>query len=130
MISGRSESEQEKAASLVAALVAFAFHEDPSLVMAHRRGSDRVSWARQVAMYLVYVTSGLSLAKVAAAFRRDRSTVAHACHLVEDRREDPHFDCWLEQMEEVVESAFRLRERIDKGGAADDREEGSCRAAK
>src|SRR2546425_396187 len=53
------------------------------------RGRPRVAFARQVAMYLAHVAWGLSLTEVGYVFSRDRTTVAHACSLVEDLRDDP-----------------------------------------
>jgi chromosomal replication initiation ATPase DnaA len=44
----------------------------------------------------------MSLARVAIAFDRDRSTVAHACHIIEDRRDDPEFDAWIESLEDAL----------------------------
>jgi hypothetical protein len=44
----------------------------------------------------------MSLARVGAAFGRDRSTAAHACHMVEDRRDDPAFDMLLDEMEAAL----------------------------
>jgi hypothetical protein len=35
-------------------------------------------------------------------FARDRTTVAHACGLVEDRRDDPAFDRSLDLLEGVL----------------------------
>jgi hypothetical protein len=35
-------------------------------------------------------------------FERDRTTVAHACALVEDRRDDPALDAQLGYLEEAV----------------------------
>jgi chromosomal replication initiation ATPase DnaA len=43
-------------------------------------------------MYLAHVAGGLSMREVGRLFSRDRTTVAHACALVEDRRDDPQFD--------------------------------------
>src|SRR3954447_14983959 len=47
------------------------------------RGRPRVAFARQVAMYLAHVAWGLNLTEVGHVFARDRTTVAHACGLVE-----------------------------------------------
>tara|TARA_R110000787_G_scaffold78883_9_gene172281 strand:- start:1502 stop:1726 length:225 start_codon:yes stop_codon:yes gene_type:complete len=54
--------------------------------------------ARHIAIYLTHVALGMSLARVARAFDRDRSTIAYACHLIEDKRDDTDFDGWLEQL--------------------------------
>ena len=62
------------------------------------RGSPAEARARQVAMYLLRASLGMSLSRVARAFSRDRSTVSHACHVIEDLRDDPDFDIWVEQL--------------------------------
>lgn len=56
------------------------------------RGVARTALARQVAMYLAHVACGLTLTDAGRLFSRDRTTVAHACLIVEDRRDDPLFD--------------------------------------
>lgn len=61
--------------------------------------------ARQVAMYVATVGFGMSYARVAAALGRDRSTVQHACRVVEDRRDDPTFDRWIEALEATAARA-------------------------
>ncbi|TMJ76391.1 MAG: chromosomal replication initiator DnaA [Alphaproteobacteria bacterium] len=66
------------------------------------RGRPRVAFARQVAMYLAHVAWGLSLTEVGYVFSRDRTTVAHACGLVEDLRDDPVLDRSLELLEGVL----------------------------
>lgn len=63
------------------------------------RGRARVALARQVAMYLSHVGFGLSLTEVGRLFERDRTTVAHACSVIEDRRDDATFDRTLELLE-------------------------------
>lgn len=82
--------------------VAFAFRETVEEISAPTRRSKRAAFARQTAMYLTHVAFGMSQVRVALAFGRDRTTVAHACHVVEDRREDPHFDEHLEVMEDFL----------------------------
>lgn len=63
--------------------------------------SRRVSRARQVGMYLAHTVAGLPLQKVAHHFGKDRTTVAHACRLIEDRRDDPKFDRELSELEDL-----------------------------
>ena len=45
---------------------------------------------------------GRSLTAVGALFQRDRTTVAHACGVVEDRRDDPDLDARIEHLEHAV----------------------------
>ena len=82
--------------------VAPAFHVVPCELWTETRGSPTTAFARQVAMYLAHVACGLTLTEVGRLFARDRTTVAHACGLVEDRREEPPFDRALELLEGVM----------------------------
>ncbi len=73
------------------------------------RGKAPIARARQIAMYLAHVVCGHSLTEVGSMFRRDRTTVAHACALIEDGRDDPLFDRLLELMERVAREEIRRR---------------------
>ena len=66
------------------------------------RGKAQTAFARQVAMYLAHVTCGLSFTDIGRIFARDRTTVAHACGLIEDRRDDARVDRTLDLLEAVV----------------------------
>jgi len=66
------------------------------------RGRAKVALARQVAMYLAHVACGLTLTDTGRLFGRDRTTVAHACGVIEDRRDDPLFDRSLDLLEWAV----------------------------
>ncbi len=68
------------------------------------RGKAPIALARQAATYLAHVSCGLSLTDVGQIFARDRTTVAHACAVIEDRRDDAVFDRALELMEWIVPS--------------------------
>ena len=59
----------------------------------------------------------MSLHRVAVAFARDRSTVAHACHQIEDRRDDPKIDDMLDQLEAALRAAPAPRLTFDKQAA-------------
>lgn len=65
--------------------------------------------ARQTAMYLAHVGCSLSLTEVGTLFERDRTTVAHACALIEDRRDNPDFDRALELLERAVRALHMPR---------------------
>ncbi len=89
-------------ARLTRSLVAYAFGvEEHELDASTRRGA-KIAFARQVAMYLTHIAYELSLSRVAAAFGRDRTTVAHACHLIEDCRDERAFDERLDELEAVL----------------------------
>jgi chromosomal replication initiation ATPase DnaA len=70
------------------------------------RGSRRAVFARQVAMYLAHVGFALSFEVIGRAFGRDRTTVAHACRAIEDRRDDIWFDCRLATLELICRAAL------------------------
>ncbi len=78
------------------------FEVDVSDLHSPTRGKAEIAFARQVAMYLAHVAWGLSYTEVGRIFQRDRTTVAHACSLVEDRRDDVRIDRTLDLLEAVV----------------------------
>ncbi len=71
------------------------------------RSKADVALARQVAMYLAHTKFGISFTEVGEQFGRDRSTVSHACRLVEDKRDDDRFDQQLVRMEYLLDTAMR-----------------------
>lgn len=66
------------------------------------RGRKPTALARQTAMYLSHVAFGLSLTRVGICFGRDRTTVRHACALIEDRRDDPGLEFGLTALETAL----------------------------
>jgi len=82
--------------------VAIAFEVPLRELRATTRRKARTAFARQVAMYLVHVAYGLTLTQVGSLFGRDRTTVAHACIIIEDRRDDLAFDVLLDDLETAV----------------------------
>ena len=53
-------------------------------------------------MYLMHVVFQIRLAGVARAFRRDPSTASHACHSIEEARDDPALDEKLTALEDFL----------------------------
>ena len=104
--------KDEGHAKLAAGLVAYALQLPVEQILEGKRGSAQAAQARQIAMYVVYVGFGISLARVAYAFNRDRSTVAYACHQIEDRRDDASFDIWLDALEATLRQAAGLSDTI------------------
>ncbi len=83
---------------LTAAIV---FEVPLEAVTAPARGAAQVAFARQSAMYLAHILLGMNYSAVGKLFGRDRTTAAHACQTVEDRRDDPAIDVCLDFMEVV-----------------------------
>jgi hypothetical protein len=88
--------------ALLDLMVAGVFDIESDLLRLPTRGRARVALARQVAMYLAHVACGLSLTEVGELFERDRTTVAHACIVIERRRDNGSFDAALVLLEDIV----------------------------
>jgi chromosomal replication initiation ATPase DnaA len=106
-------SEWEGGCRFIEALVASALGVSLSEMGGASRGRAPVATARQTAMYLAHVSLGMSLARIGACFRRDRTTVAHACRRIEDRREDATFGRILDCLEAAID---RWQEEFLAGG--------------
>lgn len=80
-------------------------------ILAKSRSQAHIAFARQVAMYLTHICCGLNLTQTGKLFDRDRTTVAYACNLVEDRRDELNFDLTLDILEKTIrEFAMQKRE--------------------
>jgi len=66
------------------------------------RGTAEIALARQLAMYLAHTLLGRTMEDVGRLLGRDRTTVAHACAVIEDRREKRDFDRAVERIENAV----------------------------
>lgn len=88
---------------LVAELFAAACERDLPEGAARRRPRCHM---RQIAMYLSHVVLSVPYQSIAIAFGRDRTTVVHACSVVEDRRDEPAYDRFVEQCERCIKAVF------------------------
>ena len=70
------------------------------------RSRTEIARVRQIAMYVTHVTLRLTMTDVGRGFRRDRTTVMHACHLIEDMRDDEEFDRIVQRFEKIARAAF------------------------
>lgn len=92
-------------AQLAMAAVALEFGVAEARIRRTRGGSPRCQFARQIAMYLTHIVYELNVSRVARAFSRDRSTVSHACRVVEESREDQMLDEQLTALERFLMTA-------------------------
>lgn len=99
----------------IARLVAGEFGLDAAAMISPTRGAPHAAYARQVAMYLAHVGFALSFEAIGRAFDRDRTTVSHACRVVEDSRDDVRLDHRLAALEAMCTVCG---ERLD--GPSDD----------
>src|SRR5882762_7675836 len=90
------------AREIIHAAVAVAFTVPLGELRASTRRRASVALARQSAMYLAHVALGLSFSEVGRAFGRDRTTAAHACRRIEDRRADRELDRMLAELEHAL----------------------------
>jgi chromosomal replication initiation ATPase DnaA len=81
------------------AIVAAAFAVPVQALHSRTRGKARTALARQSAIYLAHVALGMSCAEAGRLFGRDRTTAAHACRVIEERREDARIDAILSALE-------------------------------
>lgn len=76
------------------------------------RGRPVVARARQIAIHLAHVVFAMSHKQLAVEFRRDRSTIHHACGQIERMREENgEFDSTLRWMETLLRRAAGQGER-------------------
>lgn len=62
-----------------------------ALAAPSRRGAN-IAFARQCGAYLAHTVFRVGFTDIGAVFRRDRTTIRHACARVEDRRDDIGID--------------------------------------
>jgi chromosomal replication initiation ATPase DnaA len=98
-IESRDPLRQAALARLVEAAAASATGVPAPALRDRFRGNRANALARQTAMYLTHVAFGMPFTHVGICFGRDRTTVRHACALIEDRRDDPGIDLALEALE-------------------------------
>lgn len=85
------------------ALVAREKNISTQLFVHRSRCQAETARARQLAMYLSHVVLGCTLGEIGTAFGRDRTTVSHACALIEDLRDDAAFDAEVTALELSLE---------------------------
>lgn len=101
------DDDKARVCWLVEAAVAATFAVPVDEVRAPSRCRADVAFARQTAMYLAHVVLGLSYSAIGRLFQRDRTTAAHACRLVEERRDDPAIDRLLYMLEGICADLAR-----------------------
>jgi chromosomal replication initiation ATPase DnaA len=76
-------------------------------VLGRRRGPLPVVLARQLALYLVHVEARLPLRCLGTLTGLHRSTIAHACRAIEDRRDDVRFDRLVQDLAAAMPKSIR-----------------------
>jgi hypothetical protein len=78
------------------------------------RSTKPIARIRQITMYVAHCTLGLTMTDIGTGFGRDRTTVLHACHLIEDMRDDIEFDRIVTTFERVALAAFGNRYGVSR----------------
>ena len=89
-------------ARLTAAAAALAFGRPYVDIFTHSRLAASDIFLRQMSMYLLNTVFDFNLSRVARVFERDRTTVRHACQLIEDQRDSSVFDEILSDLEQFL----------------------------
>ncbi len=63
---------------------------------------------RQISIYVCHVVLRVPQQDLGFAFGLHPATVRHACHVVEDRRDDPDFDDFVSTVERLTSTVFLL----------------------
>mgnify|MGYP000507152047 CR=1 FL=1 len=106
---GRFEGEAAIAAcDGIIDLLAIFFNVSGRQLRAAGRTTVPIARVRQIGMYIAHVTLGMKMTAVGAGFGRDKSTVVHACHTIEDLRDDEDFDAIVIRVERLIAVAFSL----------------------
>jgi chromosomal replication initiation ATPase DnaA len=109
----KSPTRESALGQVLTQLVCFDFGVDPVDLAAPSRSIRKVARARQTAMYLAHTSLSLTLERAGKMFGRNRSTASHACHTVEDLRDEPGFDDQVA----ALESCLKQLTQFVVGGA-------------
>lgn len=91
------------------ALVSFGWGVSVGAILRPGKGTSVVAFARQVAMYLMHTSLSMTMDSVGSAVGRDRTTVMHACHAIEDARDDPALDARLDAIDAALRCAMEAQ---------------------
>lgn len=77
-------------------------------IRSSKRQNLDVARVRQIGMYVANVVLGINMTMIGQGFGRNKSTVVHACHLIEDMRDDEEFDLLVARLEAITHAAFKF----------------------
>lgn len=87
---------------VLAEAVGGALSVDPKKLAVKGRGDARTAFARHIAIYIARTRLGLSFTAAGRLFDRDRTTAAHACRRVEERRDELWADELVERIDQIL----------------------------
>lgn len=96
-------------AHLVMTNMSLIYNVPAKMMMHSMRGREKISQCRQCSEYLCHIGFGMTFTKIGTLFKRDRTSVTHACRKVEEMRDCSDKDLALEILEAaIVEFASSL----------------------
>ena len=95
-------NEQEGIRHGLASLVGATLSVAPREICGAGRGTAEIAYARQLALYLAHTTLGFTYTEAGRLFGRDRTTAAHACRRIEDRRDEARVDQLISCLERAT----------------------------
>lgn len=96
------------AAQFVNQMIAAAFQLKAERLLKSDRGAVRVNRPRQISMYLMNTALSLKFTEIAEFYNKDRTTVSHACRVIEELRDDPEFDERIGEFEKTIRTVLEL----------------------
>lgn len=112
-VEARRSRYQSKCFLLVVELVSSFFEVSVESLRGRTRGIAPICQARQICMYLLHTSFSIPYPEIGQLFRRDRTTISHACMVVEDLRDDCGIDQNLTRLESIMETIRSLHGAID-----------------
>jgi len=102
------DQKQQLLAQFVNQMVAATLDLPPEILLQCSRGKAQSARARQISIYLMHTTLSFSFTEIGKVYSKDRTTIAHACHVIEDLRDDESFDSKLTQLERMIAIVLNL----------------------
>ena len=95
-------------ATFVNQMVASTFELPSERLLCYNRGNARATRARQISIYLMHTALSFSLLKISRIYNKDRTTIGHACRVIEDLRDTPSFDDRILELEKTISTVLKL----------------------
>lgn len=111
-IASITKSGDKLLATFVNQMAASAFELTSERLLRVDRGNARATRARQISIYLMHTVLSFPLIKIARIYKKDRTTIGHACRVIEDLRDNPAFDDRILELEETVQTVLKLASYI------------------
>lgn len=99
---------KQLAARFVNQMIAAAYEISGERLLRRDRGVIKVNRPRQISMYLMNTALSLKFTEIAEFYDKDRTTVSHACRVIEEMRDNVEFDMRILEFENTINTALQL----------------------